>query len=171
MRTINHSEFQSASGEPVYVSHIHTSSRAEQKAVDAAAQAVVVPQAFVPLAGLVGKGGQFDPEEPWPSDATAREYAPEAVSGEYATQAVTPKTHFNGIPIRLPDGHLNPVAISAVIRKVRADKMPPNCDGNAQYGHEPTQSGQVLAHAMHTAAEGGEGCDSVACSITQGVSD
>lgn len=164
MRTITHSEFQAASGEPVYVSTVHYASPAERAAGDAAVQRVVVAAAFVPFGD---KGEPFDPpEEPWPSDKDATDYTTGPVSG-----GVTQKTHYNGIPIRLPDGQLNPVAISAVIRKVKADKMPPNCDGNAQYGHEPTQSGQVLAHAMHTAAEGGEGCDSVACSITQGVSD
>ena len=42
-------------------------------------------------------------------------------------------------------------------------RMPPPCDF--------TSHGEALAHAQHKAAEGGEGCDSVACSITQGVSD
>lgn len=169
MRTITHSEFQAASGEPVYVSHIHTSSRAEQKAVDAAAQAVVVPAAFVPddgLAGIVGKGREFDPqeggqatykgppqvftnEEPWPSDKTATEYAPEAVSGEYAAQAVAAKQALD--------------ALAAQAQELGLYNMPPNCDF--------VSHGEALAHAQHRAAEGGEGCDSVACSITQGVSD
>ena len=79
MRTITHSEFQAASGEPVYVSTVHYASRAEREAGDAAAQRVVTAAAFVPgdgLAGIVGKGKPFDPDESWPSDKTAREYPP-----------------------------------------------------------------------------------------------
>ena len=111
MRTITHSEFQAASGEGVYVSHVHYASAAEREAGDAACQRVVVAQAFVPgadLAALVGKGRAFDPREDgqatykgppqvftndaaeeWPSDRTATEYAPPPVSASYTTQAVS----------------------------------------------------------------------------------
>ncbi len=120
---------------------------------------MVAAAAFVPFGD---KGEPFDPPEEWPSDRTATEYAPQAVSASYTTQAVsggvTPKTHYNGIPIRLPGGQLNPVAISAVIRKVKADQMPPNCEG---YGH-------TLAHAQHEAAIDGDGCTAGACLLTRG---
>lgn len=160
MRTITHSEFQAASGEPVYVSTVHYASPAERAAGDAAVQRVVVAAAFVPLAGLVGKGAQFDPEEPWPSDKDATDYTTGPVSG-----GVTQKTHYNGIPIRLPNGKLNPLAISAVIRKVKADQPPPNCDG---FGHDPAHVGQAMAHAQHEAAIDGDGCTAGACLLTRG---
>lgn len=153
MRTITHSEFQAASGEPVYVSTVHYASAAERKAGDAACQRVVAPQAFVPddgLAGIVGKGREFDPAEP----------------------AFQPKD----VTIRLSDGTLALATLTAAVRsspdpaeepwpsdKDAAWVGPPNCDF--------VSHGEALAHAQHRAAEGGEGCDSVACSITQGVSD
>lgn len=45
---------------------------------------------------------------------------------------------------------------------------PPNCDGNAQFGQEPTQAGYALAHAQHEAATDGDDCTSGACLITRG---
>lgn len=143
MRTITHSEFQAASGEGVYVSTVHYASAAERAAGDAAVQRVVVAAAFVPFGD---KGEPFDPPEEWPSDKTAAWVGPPE-----------PKTHFDGIPIRLPDGQLNPVAISAVIRKVKADQMPPNCDGY----------GEFVAQAAHTAAEGDGECSTIGCVIPQ----
>lgn len=140
MRTITHSEFQAASGEPVYVSTVHYASRAEREAGDAAVQRVVVPAAFTPF-GMAGEP-MDPPEEPWPSDRTAREYAPEPVSASYTTGAVPGGIRTAG------EGAYNP---------------PPNCDF--------VSHGEALAHAQHRAAEGGEGCDSVACSITQGAND
>ena len=181
MRTITHSEFQAASGEPVYVSTVHYASAAERKAGDAACQRVVVAAAFVPFGD---KGEPFDPPEtkpiyycypvsikdarpqdcegsdPCPSDKDATDYTTGPVSG-----GVTQKTHYNGIPIRLPNGKLNPLAISAVIRKVKADQMPPNCDG---FGHDPAHVGQAMAHAQHEAAIDGDGCTAGACLLTRG---
>lgn len=46
--------------------------------------------------------------------------------------------------------------------------MPPNCDGNAQFGHEATQAGYALAHAQHEAAVDGDECSSGACLLTRG---
>ena len=145
MRTITHSEFQAASGDPVYVSTVHYASRAEREAGDAAVQRVVVAAAFTPF----GHAGEpQDPPEEWPSDKTASDYPTGAESG--------------GVTPRLPNGRLDPEALQAAVSKVR-EAMPPPCDF--------TSHGEALAHAQHKAAEGGEGCDSVACSITQGVSD
>lgn len=142
------------------------------------------PAGFVPFGD---KGEPFDPPEtkpiyycypvsikdahpqdcegsdPWPSDKDATDYTTGPVSG-----GVTQKTHYNGIPIRLPNGKLNPLAISAVIRKVKADQPPPNCDG---FGHEPAHVGQAMAHAQHEAAIDGDGCTAGACLLTRGAND
>jgi hypothetical protein len=49
--------------------------------------------------------------------------------------------------------------------------MPPNCDGNAHSGQEPTQAGQVLAQARHEAAISGAECNGTACLMTRGAND
>jgi hypothetical protein len=65
---------------------------------------------------------------------------------------------------------------AAVIHK-HADSLaalaafPPPCDGNAQFGHEGAQAGQVLAHAQHEAAEGGPECTATACLMARGAND
>jgi hypothetical protein len=49
--------------------------------------------------------------------------------------------------------------------------LPPNCDGFAHSGQEPTQAGQLLAHAQHEAAEGGPECTATACLMARGAND
>jgi hypothetical protein len=49
--------------------------------------------------------------------------------------------------------------------KTATEYAPPNCDG---FGHEPTQSGQALAHAQHEAAIDGDECTAGACLLTRG---
>lgn len=113
MRTITHSEFVNGAGEGVYVSTVHYASAAERVAGDAAVQRVVVAQAFAPFGD---KGEPFDPPEEWPSDKTATEYAPQAVSTDYAPGHVLPPNCMEGgeyraaLQFESAAGDLNPDA-------------------------------------------------------------
>lgn len=125
-----------------------------ETALWAAAQRAVSEVEAINEAGFVptpfgGKGEPFDPPE----------NASQAVSGEYAPTAVY-RVSYQG------QGRIGLEAIPE-----SEWKGPPNCDGDARYGQEPTQAGQVLAQAQHEAAEDGEGCGSVACAMTRGVND
>jgi hypothetical protein len=136
-RTITRSEFQNGAGEAVYVSHVHTASRAEQEAVEAAVQRVVVPAAFIPA---LSAGEAFDSAEvvPLAFDVVGNEKGPAIAHRQWAS-----------------------------LDEAKA-MYPPNCDGFDHSGQEPTQAGQVLAHAQHEAAISGAECNGTACLITRG---
>ena len=158
-------DYHDARGERVYSLTILFPNEAMRKAMVLMVKRMSEPAAWTPF----GHAGEpQDPPEEWPSDKTARDYPTGAGSG--------------GVTPRLPNGRLDPEALQAAVSKVR-EALPPNCDGFGQPiipgtlhvefegGGDFKTHGEALAHAQHKAAEGGEGCDSVACSITQGVSD
>jgi hypothetical protein len=79
-RRAERSHYIDPNGTKVRTVKFYCMSDAEADAVEAAGQAVAPAKSFTP--GLCA-GEPFDAPEPWPSDATAREFPPNCDGGGY----------------------------------------------------------------------------------------